>query len=62
MKKGDYIQTPRFLRVQISEVFESEDDARATGFTEPTHYRDPAYGIYGKNIGQYEMIFAAFKK
>ena len=62
MKKGDYVRTPRFLNVRIEKVFKSEDNARKAGFTEPTHYNDPVYGIYGKVVSQYEMIFAAFKK
>ena len=62
MKKGDYIQTPRFLGVRIEKVFRNETNAINAGFTEPTHYKDLTYGIYGKNIGQNCMIFAAFKK
>lgn len=62
MKKGDYIQTPRFLGVKIEKVFKNEKNAYKAGFTEPTYYDDPVYGIYGKVISQYKMIFAAFKK
>ena len=62
MKKGDYIRTPRFMNVRIEKVFRSEDNARKAGFTEPTHYNDSSYGIYGKSVDQYKMLFAAFKK
>ena len=63
MKKGDYVNTPRFLKVQIKEVFDSEREARKNGYTETTHYwDDPEYGIYGKSLDMYHMIFAAFKK
>lgn len=62
MKKGDWIYTPRFCRVQITKVFRSEETARKFGFTEPTHYRDFEYGICGKSTRKNEMIFAAYKK
>ncbi len=63
MKKGDYVQTRRFGRVKIEEVFETERMARGNGFTETTHYwDDPEYGVYGKSLDMYHMEFAAFKK
>ena len=37
MKKGDWVDTPRFLRVQIEDVLTPEQ-AREQGYTEPTHY------------------------
>lgn len=62
MKKGDKIRTPRFLWVTIEEVYENESDARAAGYTEPTHYKSGAYGILGKSLDMYHMKFAAYKK
>lgn len=63
MKKGDYVMTPRFLRVKIQEVYDSESEARKAGFTETTHYwDDPEFGIYGKSLDMYHMIFAGFRK
>jgi len=62
LKKGDWVETPRFLRVQIKEVL-FRSDAREQGFTEPTHYwDDPNYDIFGKSIGENRMIFAAVPK
>lgn len=62
MKKGDNIYTPRFCDVEIKKVFKNELNAQKAGFTEPTHYKNPEYGILGKNIGINQMIFAAFRK
>lgn len=62
MKKGDWINTPRFLKVKIEEVYETENDALKSGFCEPTHYKSSEYKILGKNIGNQCMIFAAAKK
>ena len=46
MKKGDYVDTPRFLKVRIEEVYNSEAEARKAGFTETTHYwNDPEFGV-----------------
>ena len=56
---GDYVETPRFLRCRISEVFDTHDEAFAAGFNEPTHYRG-AFQVRGKFIGMNRMIFAAF--
>ena len=57
MKKGDWVNTPRFLKVQIEDVLTPEQ-AREQGYTEPTHYRGE-YDIRGKHIGTNRMIFAA---
>ncbi len=62
IKKGDWVVTPRFLKVRIEKVFQREETARKYGFTEPTHYRDDEYGILGKSLDLYHMIFAAYKK
>jgi hypothetical protein len=61
MKKGDFINTPRFLKVEISEVLTREEAAEQK-YTEPTHYDNPDYMVYGKMIGQNRMKFAAIKK
>jgi hypothetical protein len=62
MKKGDLIETPRFLKVKIEKVLRSNERALKEGYTEPTHYRDNDYYIRGKNIGENRMIFAAIKR
>lgn len=62
MKKGDYIYTPRFCTVEIEKVFRNQENAYKAGYNEPTHYKNPEYGILGKNIGINQMIFAAFRK
>jgi hypothetical protein len=38
IKPGDYVNTPRFLRVKIQKTFKNEANARRQGYTEPTHY------------------------
>lgn len=63
IKKGDRVRTPRFMSVTIEEVFENEKEASAAGYTETTHYWDnPDYGINGKSLDMYHMIFATFTK
>lgn len=63
IKKGDVVFTPRFLNVQIEEVYASEAEARQAGFKETTHYwDDPEYGINGKSLDINRMCFAAFRK
>lgn len=61
MKVGDYIETPRFLRVCIVEIFESIGEAWKAGYTEPTHFRGDLE-VFGKVIGENRMIFAAVKR
>lgn len=61
MKKGDWIETPRFLWVQITDVL-TYKEAREQGFSEPTHYRNEQYHILGKNVATNMMIFAAVKR
>lgn len=62
MKAGDHVKTPRFLTVKIEKVFETEEEARKEGFTEPTHYnRKDGYDIVGKSLDVYHMLFAAYK-
>ena len=61
MEKGDYVHTPRFLKVKITDVLTAKE-ANEKGFTEPTHYDNMNFDILGKNIGENRMIFAAVKK
>ncbi|MEG1884522.1 MAG: hypothetical protein RR224_12525 [Clostridia bacterium] len=62
MKKGDWIDTPRFCKVQLDKVFQNEANAKKAGYTEPTHTRITGYEIVGKSIDMYHMTFAAYKK
>ncbi len=62
IKQGDWIETPRFLKVKIAEVFEDNSKAWDEGYTEPTHYRGEEYHIRGKNIGENRMVFAAIRR
>lgn len=61
MKIGDYVTTPRFLTVKISEVYESPLAAWEDGYREPTHYDGGIYRVYGKSVGENKMVFAAVK-
>ena len=62
MKKGEWIETPRFLKVQIEKVFNTIQEAYTEGYTEPTHYNSPDFDIKGKHTGINRMIFAAVRK
>ena len=62
MKTGDSIYTPRFCTVTIAEIFDKEESARLAGYTEPTYYQDPVYGILGKSEDMYHMVFAGYRK
>lgn len=63
MKVGDWIDTPRFCKVEIEQVFEDRREAYKNGFTEPTHYRsDPEWDVLGKSIDMCHMTFAAVRK
>jgi len=61
MKIGDYVETPRFLKVRISEVFDDLSEAHKQGFTEPTHFEGDHH-ILGRIIGDNRMTFAAVAK
>ena len=61
MKAGDYVYTPRFCTCKIEKVFDSKKEARAEGYTEPTHYRGE-YEIMGKVTSLNHMNFAAIQK
>lgn len=56
-KVGDTVNTPRFLKVTIREVFDSYDDMIRAGYKEPTHYRGD-FWVNGKSIDEYHMRFA----
>jgi len=58
---GQYVKTLRFCRIKIDAVFsaDAKEAAVSAGFTEPTHYQDIDWIVYGKSIGQNRMIFAA---
>jgi hypothetical protein len=62
MKKGEYVETPRFLKVKIEKVFRSNERALKEGYTEPTHYMNSEFHIRGKHIGENRMVFAVIKK
>lgn len=62
MNAGDYVYTPRFLRVKIEEVFDNCEEASKQGYTEPTHYKGEDFDILGKGLDCYHMQFAAVKK
>lgn len=59
---GDYIETPRFCKVKISEVYTDNNKAWAEGYTVSTDYRNEEYHIRGKITGKNTMIFAGIKK
>jgi len=67
IKQGDTVNTPRFLRVKITEVIQDNrymEKSRELGYTEPTHYtyalaHNPRYDILGKHTGLNTMVFAA---
>lgn len=60
MKIGDYVRTPRFCTVRISEIYTSKKAAIEAGFTEPTYYRDASgVEVLGKSVDLNRMVFAA---
>ncbi|MDE7244204.1 MAG: hypothetical protein K2O18_09550 [Oscillospiraceae bacterium] len=61
IKVGDYVYTPRFCTVQISQVFASEKEARSCGYREPTYY-EGGHVILGKVLDSCHMEFAAIPK
>lgn len=62
IKKGDNVRTPRFLNVVIQEVFSSVEDLKRAGYTEPTHFRDENFEVFGKTLDENRMEFAAGRK
>lgn len=61
MLKGDYVNTPRFGTVRISDTFDTKEDAKENGYTEPTHYQG-SHIVLGKLTRMNHMVFAAVKK
>lgn len=61
IRKGDWVNTPRFLKVKIQEVYKDQHELYEAGYKEPTHY-DGAYIIQGKHTGLNRMQFAAAKR
>lgn len=59
MRKGDYVNTPRFLRVRLEAVYGCPEELYAEGYKEPTHYKSEDYTVLGKSIGDNRMLFAA---
>ena len=62
METGKYIDTPRFCRVKIKEIFHNPRKAYEAGYTEPTHYHKNGWTIYGKVYKPNYMYFAAVKE
>lgn len=62
MKTNDRIRIPRFGIVQILEMFATEKELRAAGYTETTHYHDAEYVVLGKSLDMYHMHFAVATK
>jgi hypothetical protein len=58
---GEYVNTPRFLKVRISAIFTEPEDAQACGYTEPTHYVGD-FDIFGKNYAPNYARFAVVLK
>jgi hypothetical protein len=62
MKKGDWVNTPRFCKVKIQKVFRSEWNAFKNGFTIGADYKDAeGFSIYGKSVGHNLIQFAAVR-
>lgn len=59
MIEKDYVNTPRFLKVKIEQIFPSVKEMKAAGYREPTYYHDGEYEIYGRMTGRNLMEFAA---
>ena len=62
MKIGDFVNTPRFCKVELAAVFPCPCTARERGFVEPTHFQNDQWEIWGKHTGKDMMIFAAILK
>jgi len=55
---NSYVKTPRFHSIKIKEIFTSKEDARESGYTEPTNYRGE-FEVFGRFIDINRMDFAA---
>ena len=63
MKVGDWVETPRFCGVRIQAVFDTEAEARAAGYKNPTDYaKGDGWGILGKTLDEYHAVFAAVRQ
>lgn len=63
MKKGDYVQTPRFGQVRIQAVYENKAEADRAGYREPAYATtNDGYGVAGKTLAVNTMVFAAYRK
>ena len=62
MKINDWVVTPRFCLVKINEMFDSREAASAAGYTEPTYYKSERYGVAGKTLDMYHMVFCGYQK
>lgn len=62
MKIGDYVFTPRFCMVRIEGIYDTIQDARKSGYKEPTYYENDEYVVVGKTLDMYHMEFAAYHK
>ena len=62
MKKGDWVDTPRFCKVEILKVFRSKKNAFKAGYTVSADYRGSSgFSVYGKMVGVNRMNFAAIE-
>ena len=59
---GDTVYTNRFCNVTLKEVFDSESEMMAAGYTEPTYNQNEKYIVRGKSTGMNHMVFAAAPK
>ena len=59
---GDFVITPRFSKVRIWQVFNTEQEARESGYTEQSYFEDPGFGVLGKVLDMEHIRFAAYRK
>lgn len=62
MNTGERVYTPRFCTVTVKEVFIDRHTARENGYTEPTHFHENGWTVYGKSLDVYHMEFAACRE
>ncbi len=62
IKAGDSIETSKFLRLYINEIFENEKEMRKAGYTEMIYYINDKWKAGGKQLDEYNMEFAACRK
>jgi len=61
LQVGDYVNTPRFLKVKIRAIYTNKKEAHKEGYCEPTHYQGD-FEVLGKHTGTNRMQFAAIYK